>query len=113
MNPSARLLRWHYVAAAAFTGHCAATTANAGAPWYAAGLFVVSLLLLVALAREYVHADEKRAAARAEAVRAQRAERMRAWQDRERAEVDGCCERWWMSVGAEHDTVCARKEQAA
>lgn len=117
MTPSSRILRWHYIVAAAFTGHCAATTANAtgpGSTWYAAGLFVVSLLLLVALAREYIHADEKRAATRAEALRAQRAERMRAWQERQRAEVDGCCERWWTSAGAEHDTThCTRKDQAA
>jgi membrane protein implicated in regulation of membrane protease activity len=113
VTPSSRILRWHYTAAAAFTGHCAATTAHAGSPWYAIGLFVASLLFLVALAREYIHADEKRAAARAEALRTQRAERMRAWQDRERAEIAGCCEMWWTSAGTEHDIRCARKEQAA
>ncbi|MFF8879624.1 hypothetical protein [Streptomyces flaveolus] len=118
MTPPSRILRWHYIAAAGFTGHCAATTANAdgtGSTWYAAGLFIVSLLLLVALAREYIHADERRAAARAEAARVQRAVRMRAWQDRAREDLQhDCCERFWTSAGAEHDsTHCTRKDQAA
>ncbi|MFD4259981.1 hypothetical protein ACFWR9_20770 [Streptomyces sp. NPDC058534] len=114
MTPSSRILRWHYIVAAAFTGHCAATTANAGSAWYAAGMFTVSLLLLVALAREYIAADERRASA----VRAERAARLRAqrddvtlgWRDLESA----CCLRAWESHGAEHDTThCTRKDQAA
>lgn len=115
MNPTARLLWWHYLAAAAFIGYCAATTSNSGSTWHAIGLFISSLLLLVALARESVAAHQRRAAARAEAVRVERAVRMRALLGRDDADMDGgCCERWWTSAGAEHDPRhCARKGQSA
>ncbi|MGW0347588.1 hypothetical protein ACWDX8_13400 [Streptomyces anthocyanicus] len=113
MNPS-RILRWHYIAAAALVGHCAATSLNANAWWYGTGLFIAGLLLLVALARDIVAADRVCKAALDEATRVDRAARMRAWQDRQHAEIDGCCERWWTSAGAEHDTThCTRKDQAA
>jgi membrane protein implicated in regulation of membrane protease activity len=107
VTPSARILHWHYIVGAAFTGHVAASTAAAGSWWHAAGLFVVSLLLMVALGREYIAADQRRAA--------ERAARMRAWQNQARADMErGCCERWWTSIGEEHDTThCARKDQAA
>jgi hypothetical protein len=114
VNPSSRILRWHYIAAAALVGHCAATSLNANAWWYGIGLFIASLLFLVALVRDIVAADRACKTALDEATRVDRAARMRAWQDRQRAEIDGCCERWWTSAGAEHDTtLCTRKDQAA
>ncbi|MFG3323748.1 hypothetical protein ACGF3J_37455 [Streptomyces sp. NPDC048171] len=119
MKPSARILRWHYIAAAALVGHCAATSLNAGAWWYGVGLFIASLLLLVALARDVAAARETCRTARAEAVRMQRAARMRDWQARDRAVLDGwdawlCCVPAFTSRGAEHDsTHCTRKDQAA
>lgn len=111
MTGSARALWWLYLIAALFLGHCAATSARAGTWWYAAGLFGASLLLGVALAREYLAADQRRAAV----VRAQRAARLSAWQSQARADLDrGCCERWWTSCGNEHDPHrCTRKDQAA
>lgn len=89
MTPSARLLRWHYIVAAALVGHCAATSLNAGAWWYGTGLFIAGLLLLVALARDIVAANRVCEAALDEAARMDRAARMRAWQDRQRTETDG------------------------
>jgi hypothetical protein len=102
---------WLYLLAALFLGHCATTTVRAGAWWYAAGQFAASLLLGVALAREYLAADQRRAAT----VRAQRAARLSAWQSQARTDLDrGCCERWWTSCGTEHDQDdCTRKDQAA
>lgn len=114
MIESARALWWLYLLAAVFAARCALTSAQHGAPWYAIGLFTVALLLIVALAREYLDADERRAAA----VRAERAARIRAWHDQAaqaRADLEhGCCERWWTSAGAEHDTDhCTRRDQSA
>lgn len=112
MTRSTRVLGWAYLLAALLTAHCAVTSARNEAWWYGAGLFGVSLLLIVALAREYVAADERRAAA----VRAERAARLRAWASQARTDLeDGCCERWWTSCGTEHDDLphCTRKDQAA
>ncbi|MFD5670260.1 hypothetical protein ACN6K6_000644 [Streptomyces violaceoruber] len=118
MNPS-RILRWHYVAAAALVGHCAATSLNANAWWYGTGLFIASLLFLVALARDIVAADRVCKAALDEATRMDRAARMRDRQAQDRAVIDGwdpwlCCVAAFTSRGAEHDTThCTRKDQAA
>lgn len=114
MTSTARLMWWLYVLAAMLTAHCGITSARNHAPWYAVGLLGVSLLLLVALAREYIAADERRAAA----IKAERAARLR----QTRPAIDGvvavalagaCCETWWTSAGAAHDSTCARKDQAA
>ncbi|MFB8298698.1 hypothetical protein ACFC66_36960, partial [Streptomyces bacillaris] len=99
-----RALRWLYLAAAALAGHCSVTSARADAWWYAIGLFGVSLLLAVAAGREYVAANERRAAA----VRAERAARPCGLRPITGEVVDAalaaaCCERWWTSAGAAHD----------
>lgn len=114
MTLSNRALCFGYLLADLLTVHCAIASARNGAPWHAAGLCAVSSLLLVGVAREYLAADERRAAA----VKAERAARIRTWHDQvAQARVDlehGCCERWWTSAGAEHDTEhCTRKDQAA
>ncbi|MFJ7238244.1 hypothetical protein ACIQWB_14075 [Streptomyces olivaceus] len=119
MTPSVRVLRWHYIAAAALVGHCAATSLNAGAWWYGTGLFIASLLFLVALARDITAANQICKTARAEAVRIERAARTRDWQARDRAALADwdpwlCCVPAFTSRGAEHDTTrCTRKDQAA
>ncbi|CAM5531184.1 hypothetical protein SALBM135S_00873 [Streptomyces alboniger] len=115
MTLSARILGWHYLAAAALAAQCAATTARTEAWWYAIGLFVTSLLLVVAYAREHATARERRAAA----VRAERIARLSTPRSREDDEAAialaaACCDRWWTSAGAEHDDArCSRKGWAA
>lgn len=114
MNTSVRILRWHYLAAAALTGHCAAKSAQHDAYWYAAGLFITSLLLLVAYARECIAANQRREAV----VRAERAARLHGRQDRVALGWDelemSCCLRAWETKGADHDrSNCKRKERAA
>jgi hypothetical protein len=108
VTASARILRWHYLAAAALTAHCAATSARTGAWWYAIGLFITGLLLLVAYAREIVAATDHRAAA----ARAERIARLRMPRPAEGpapGTLSGpCCERWWTSVGASH--VCPKND---
>jgi hypothetical protein len=111
---STRALCWGYLLAFILTAWCCGASARNGAAWYAIGLFIVSLLLLAALAREYVAADERRAAA----VRAERAARLRARQDEAAlnwADLElACCLRAWESRGIEHDARhCTRKDQAA
>ena len=99
-----RALSWAYLLASHLTLYCALASVRHGAPWYAAGLAATTVLLVVALVREYHYADERRA----EAVRVERAARLRAMADRRaiRRTADtpnGCCERWWTSCGTEHD----------
>lgn len=114
MNASTSTLRWLYLIVALLLAHQALTSVRAGAWWDAAALFSASLLLGTALIREYIAADERRAAA----VRAERAARLRAqrddvvlgWADLERT----CCLRAWGSRGIEHDPRhCSRKDQTA
>ncbi|MFE4051213.1 hypothetical protein [Streptomyces sp. YIM B13518] len=111
MNPSTRALCWAYALVSLFLAHCSVASARGGGWWYAAGFFGASLLAGASMAREYVAADQRRAAA----VRAERAARLGAWQSQARADLyDGCCERWWTSCGTEHDPYhCTRKDQAA
>ncbi|MFE9937369.1 hypothetical protein [Streptomyces hirsutus] len=112
MTLSTRALCWAYLLTSLFLAHCAATSARADAWWYAATFFGTSLLLGIALAREYVAADERRAAA----VRAERAARLRAQRDDVVQDWDPwlCCVPGFTSRGDQHDTVhCARKDQAA
>ncbi|MGM9380314.1 hypothetical protein [Streptomyces antibioticus] len=114
MTRSSTAVRWLYLLAAGFTAHCATNTVRHHAPGYALGLATVTVLLVVAAIREYIDADERRAAA----VRAERAARLRAIADqrdiRRAADallVNGtCCERWWTSCGFHHDPdTCTRK----
>lgn len=102
-----------YTAHLFLLSYFATTSARNGAPWQTAALVAVSVLLGVAAAREYISADEKRAAA----ARAERAARP----PDPRPAIDGvvavalaaaCCERWWTSAGAEHEpATCTRKDQ--
>lgn len=108
MNHNDRALRSLYLLGGALTALCATTSAQHGAYWYAAGLAAVTVLLVTAAVREYVDADERRAAA----VRAERATRLRALTDqraiRQTADTleHACCERWWTSCGFCHDSTC-------
>ncbi|MGW5126705.1 hypothetical protein ACWEQ7_22145 [Streptomyces sp. NPDC004069] len=103
MTPPDRILWWLYLLAAALTAHCSINSARVDAWWYAIGLFAVSLLLAVAVAREYAAARLTRAAA----VRAERAARLRATAA---ALGHACCERWWTSAGTAHDHTCTNRQ---
>lgn len=115
MNLATRALCWAYVLGCGIAAWCCGVSARQGAAWYAIGLFVVSILLLGAMTREYIAADDRRA----EAVKAERAARLRAREEaraiQEAAAALGhaCCERWWTSCGFHHDGSCTRKDQAA
>ncbi|MGJ5898577.1 hypothetical protein ACSCBZ_42565 [Streptomyces niveiscabiei] len=80
MTLTERVLRWLYLVAGAFTAYCATVSADHGAPWYAAGLFITTGLMVTAAVRDYLDADERRVAA----VRAERAARLKATEDERR-----------------------------
>ena len=113
MTRSTRALCCAYLLAAVLIAHSAVTTARHGAPWYAAGLAAVQLLLIAAFIREYLAADERRAAK----VKAERAARVRDRAEqqaiRQAAEALGhaCCERWWTSCGFHHDSTCKNQRR--
>ncbi|MFF5186440.1 hypothetical protein ACFY30_22135 [Streptomyces sp. NPDC000345] len=79
-----RALRWLYLLAGALTTYCATISARAGAPWYTAAFLAVTALLITADVRDYVNADQLRAAA----VRAERVARLKAREDEQRMRED-------------------------
>ncbi|MFE7273015.1 hypothetical protein [Streptomyces sp. NPDC057623] len=113
MNRLAHTLCGLYASSLFPLGYFATTSARNDARWQTATLVALSLLLVVAAVREYLAADEKRAAM-AQAERAARP-------PDPRPAIDGivaialaaaCCERWWTSAGTDHDpTTCTRKDQ--
>lgn len=116
MTASARILCWAYLLGAALTTYCATASAQHQAPGYAAGLGTVAVLLLTAAVRELLAAGERSLVA----IRAEGAARARTHQYDSAEGVArvtlaaACCERWWTSAGAEHDTEhCTRKDRAA
>ncbi|WP_460067344.1 hypothetical protein [Streptomyces sp. YKOK-I1] len=113
MTLTDRVLRWLYLAAGAFTAHCASISAEAGDLRYALGLGIVTVLFVAAEVREYLAADGRRAAK----VRAERVARLRdrAEQDRIRQAADAlghtCCEVWWTSCGTRHTRTCKNQRR--
>ncbi|MEU5077076.1 hypothetical protein AB0G76_36840 [Streptomyces asoensis] len=108
MTRTAYALSYAYLLVSLLTLDCAVTSARNSAPLYAAGLATATLLFVVAAVREHMAADERRA----EAVRVERAARLRAMADgremRRAADTlaHACCERWWTSCGTQHASTC-------
>jgi hypothetical protein len=105
-----------YVLASGLALHASLTSAQHGAYGYALGFTALDLLLLLAAIREYLALEERRGAA----ARAERDARRDAEADAEA--IDGiarielaaaCCETWWTSAGADHDTTCQRDRRTA
>lgn len=92
--------------------NCALTSWQHGAPAFAAFFAGAAVLLATAIAHHAYHRDQLRDA-HARGSRAERPHGQRpAIEDRVAIELAAaCCERWWTSLGAEHD--CTRKDQAA
>ncbi|MFF9129144.1 hypothetical protein [Streptomyces sp. NPDC014806] len=95
--------------------NCALTSWQHGASAFAAFFAGAAVLLATAIAHHGYHRDQLRDAH----ARISRAERpcaplpfALAVEDRIAIELAAaCCERWWTSLGAEHD--CTRKDQSA
>ncbi len=116
MTRTAHALCWAYVLGSALTTYCAVASVENHAPDYGAGLGAVTVLLVTAAVREYIAADEQRAAA----VRAERAARLhgRAAENGMRASLahlheDACCDLWWTSCGIQHARTCKTQRRNA
>ncbi|MFC8124680.1 hypothetical protein [Streptomyces sp. NPDC057302] len=113
MSRTARILCWAYLLGATLATYCATTSAQHSAPGYAAGLGTVAALLVTATVRELLAAGERSLAT----INAERARAHKYDSAKGVARVAlaaACCERWWTSAGAEHDTEhCTRKDQTA
>ncbi|MEU1056589.1 hypothetical protein [Streptomyces sp. NPDC005876] len=107
MTRSSCLLCALYLATSAQLAWTAVLELRFGPPWAAALFGAASLVPVIAVVRETVLADERRAAGRP-AGRPRPAHR--ADEAVVRAELDtACCERWWTSCGTGHDTGCVRR----
>ena len=95
--------------------HCAVVSWEHHSLPYAAFFAGASLLLVIAVAHHSYQRDEIRAA-HAEIDALKRVSTSSAdFSDGVVAVAlaAACCERWWTSVGAEHEPTCTRKEQSA
>jgi hypothetical protein len=110
MNCSSRLLCALYLTTSTGLAWTAVLECRYG-PWWAACLFVAaSLVPVVAAARETVIRDQRRAVAGL----SERSARARGYGGVADvivgAELDAaCCERWWTSLGTDHDSTCAHR----
>jgi hypothetical protein len=102
-------------AAALFLAFATVQQALYGEVWAVAALAACSLVPLIALMRETEYADNL-AGLRADAERAARLrDRKEQRSLRETADALGhvCCERWWTSLGTDHDETCEKQRRTA
>jgi hypothetical protein len=112
MSAGSRILTCFYAAVALWLAYCTVRTWGSAAAWSSAAMAVASLLVVVAMVREIVIAHERRTVA----ALCGRKERHLAWRwhaaevlAQEEVEAAACCERWWSSLGIDHDTGCAHQ----
>jgi heme exporter protein D len=104
MNCSSRLLCVLYVATSAGLICTAAIAFGHGPVWVACLLVVAGVVPLIAVMRESVIGEQRRRLAD-EARRKDRGSAVVEWIVQ--GELDAaCCERWWTSLGRDHDPVC-------
>lgn len=114
MTRFARGLCLMYGAAALFLAYAAVQQALYGEVWTVAAFAACSLVPLIALVRETEHADTV-TGLRADAERAARLrDRKEQRSLREAADALGhvCCERWWTSLGTDHDPACRHQQRS-
>ncbi|GGS64875.1 hypothetical protein AB0E75_05200 [Streptomyces griseoviridis] len=107
MTRSSRLLCALYLATSTGLAWTAVSEWRYGPPWAAAVFAGASVVPLIAVVREADLAEPRRAP-----VRPPRAPDAAsgAADALVRAELDGaCCERWWTSLGTDHDAGCGRR----
>ncbi|MEY9997848.1 hypothetical protein ABIE67_009967 [Streptomyces sp. V4I8] len=104
MNWSARLLCVLYVGTSAGLACTAGIAFGHGPVWVACLFVVASVVPLIAVTRESV-IGERRRRLTDEALRTDRGSAVVEWIVA--GELDAaCCERWWTSLGRDHDPVC-------
>ena len=104
MSWSGRLLCVLYVATSAGLACTAGIAFESGSAWVACLFAAASAVPLVAVTRESL-IGELRFRLAEEGRRKERSSAVVEWVVR--GELDAaCCERWWTSLGQDHDTVC-------
>ncbi|MEU9170392.1 hypothetical protein AB0D34_21730 [Streptomyces sp. NPDC048420] len=111
MNRSAGFLSALYLATSTGLAWTAVIALRQGPPWAACLFAAAALVPVIAVVRESVLGDQRRALAeiRRPAV-CPGGSGAGAADDIVRAELDtACCERWWTSCGTDHDSTCPRR----
>ncbi|MBD0839532.1 MULTISPECIES: hypothetical protein [unclassified Streptomyces] len=109
MNCSSRLLGALYIATSAGLAWTAVLEYEYGPMWAACLFAAASLVPVIGVVRESVIGDQHRALAEWE-ERARRAPAEGNAEDIVRAELTAaCCERWWTSLGCDHDATCRHR----
>lgn len=115
MTRFARVLCVIYGATTVFLAWAAVRSGMANSPWIAVLFAAASIVPILAWLREAEFVDMK-AEALASSERAARvrenAER-RAIREAADALQHVCCERWWTSLGTDHDPTCAKQRRDA
>ncbi|MEV3912328.1 hypothetical protein [Streptomyces canus] len=108
MNRSACLLSALYLATSTGLAWTAVLALRHDPPWAVCLFAAASLVPVIAIVRESVICDQRRALA--EIGRRAAGPGAGAADDIVRAELDtACCERWWTSCGTDHDSACPRR----
>lgn len=106
MNRSAGFLSALYLATSTGLAWTAVVALRHGPPWAACLFAAAALVPVIAVVRESVLGDQRRALAEMH----RRTVVLGATDDIVRAELDtACCERWWTSCGTDHDSTCPRR----
>ncbi|MBC9729329.1 hypothetical protein [Streptomyces sp. TRM68367] len=111
MNRSSHLLRALYVATSTGLAWTAVLQYRYGPLWAACLFGAASLVQVAGVVRETVIQDQRRAVPELSTRAAGRRGRGEGLADRiVRAELDAaCCERWWTSLGTDHDATCPHR----
>ncbi|MGC0343513.1 hypothetical protein [Streptomyces sp. SLBN-8D4] len=111
MNRSAGLLSALYLATSTGLAWTAVLALRSGPPWAVCLFAAASLVPVIAVVRESVLCDQRRALAETRRrVAVPEGPGAGAADDIVRAELDtACCERWWTSCGTDHDSTCPRR----
>ncbi|MFF7640646.1 hypothetical protein [Streptomyces canus] len=111
MNRSAGLLSALYLATSTGLAWTAVLALRSGPPWAVCLFAAASLVPVIAVVRESVLCDQRRALAETRGRSAvPDGPDTEAADDIVRAELHtACCERWWTSCGTDHDSTCPRR----
>lgn len=113
-----------YLAVLVWLAWWTATVASHSPAWFTVGNIAAAVVLVIAVTQQLdlvdarrENTDLKQREARREDAELQRENRpTEDWQSlREAADALGhsCCERWWTSLGADHDPTCRKHERTA